>query len=706
MNLIPTLVSIGLAASISFLYLQKQKDQPDKINNRAALSKFEQSALAFAASIPLNSNAPLAETYCQNINSEFGRQLAAGSQWTLDITGLDCDIALLSLTSANADDFATLMSAATESGRAQDAQIDYSNRTISWTQRIYSRKASDLGFNARLQNNTLGTCLFTPCTQTNNSTSLSQPSVEPGWTDFGNWDECERGSQQRERVCINANPQAGINCSGSATENRTCNRAPTAENMTVTVSEQTASEVRLAGSGPDNDPLTYSIISGPSEGSVSVTGSTATYTSDSDTATKDNFAYRVCDTINFCAQARVFINIQSVNDRPTSQDLFITATERQMRFFYLIGEDPENDALTYVITTNPQYGTVGNSGTKASYISTSNIATSDRFTYKVCDPEPSCSQSTVTINITPVNDPPTGQNSTVYIEEGQTIVIFLYGSDVDSDNDKLSYQISNPPRGGYTHSGRRVTYTAVKDELIVWGKGSIEVIDNFNYKVCDNQHSCSKEDATVTIKTTQVNATPMFMTITPEKQRARATVGMDYSYEFEIIDTDYEFGSNEQEEVTFTKPNWLELDKDNVDADKRIYKAKLSGSPKRKNIKSFDNGVTITAKDGWGIDIEDFTIEVKPPKPTAQNQQVDVYKNQSVDILLGLVNMGDYSYTYKIEEEPQYGKLDNERISYNYTFITYTPNTPSYSSQDSFKFVVCDLDVCSKPTTVTITIKN
>ena len=424
--------------------------------------------------------------------------------------------------------------------------------------------------------------------------------------------------------------------------------------MTVTVSEQTASEVRLAGSDPDNDQLTYSIVFEPSEGSVSVTGSTATYTSNSDTAFKDNFAYKVCDTINFCAQARVFIKIQSVNDRPTSQDLFITVTEKQMLFFDLIGEDPENDELTYVITSKPQYGIAGNSRNKASYISNSDIATGDQFTYKVCDPEPSCSQSTVTINITPVNDPPTWQNSTVYIEEGQTIVISLYGSDVDSDNDKLSYQISSPPRGGYRHSGRRVTYTAVNNELIDWGKGSIEVIDNFNYKVCDDRNSFSAP-ATISIKTTQINDPPRFESITPKEQRATATVGIDYSYEFEIIDTDYEFGSNDQEEVTFTMPDWLQPDKDSVHADKRKYKAKLSGSPKREDINSFNNGVNITAKDGWGIDIEDFTIEVKSPIPTTQNQQIEVNKNQSVDIMLGPVNMGDFSYTYKIKEETQYG---------------------------------------------------
>jgi hypothetical protein len=53
MNLIPTLISLGLAASVSVFYLQNQSDEPNKINYRAAFSDFEKSALEFAAHTPL-----------------------------------------------------------------------------------------------------------------------------------------------------------------------------------------------------------------------------------------------------------------------------------------------------------------------------------------------------------------------------------------------------------------------------------------------------------------------------------------------------------------------------------------------------------------------------------------------------------------------------------------------------------------------------
>lgn len=103
------------------------------------------------------------------------------------------------------------------------------------------------------------------------------------------------------------------------------------------------------------------------------------------------------------------------------------------------------------------------------------------------------------------------------------------------------------------------------------------------------------------------------MSITPKEQRATATVGVKYSYEFKIIDSDYAFGSKKDEDVTITKPDWLKIDKNSEFFGTRVYKAKLIGTPQREDINSFNNGIVITAKDGWGRDQEQFTIDVKPP---------------------------------------------------------------------------------------------
>ena len=177
---------------------------------------------------------------------------------------------------------------------------------------------------------------------------------------------------------------------------------------------------------------------------------------------------------------------------------------------------------------------------------------------------------------------------------------------------------------------------------------------------------------------------------------------MDYSYEFKIVDSDYLFGSNPKE-VSLNMPSWLKKDPNSEFFDTGIYKAKLIGSPQREDINNFNNGIVITAKDGWGTDLEQFTINVKPPIPTANDQSVEVAEGDTVDIMLGTVNMGGYSLSYKIIDQPDYGTLSNRRTSFNNLFITYRPPTYMFITQDSFKFEVCDLDICSvEPGTVTI----
>ena len=215
MNLIPTLISIGLAASVSLFYLQNQKDEPNKINYRAALSEFEQSAVAFATHTPLESNNPQPQSHCQNLVSDFSAQLPADSQWTVDIAGLDCDTAVLSLNFADSDDFNNLLSAATASGRSYVTETDTSTtpstKSIKWTQRLYTRTAADFGIRAKLKNNSTNSCLASPCrsvpvaTSTVSNTPESKPPADnktpkndPNDNSKGQWTE---GQWTKEGEC-------------------------------------------------------------------------------------------------------------------------------------------------------------------------------------------------------------------------------------------------------------------------------------------------------------------------------------------------------------------------------------------------------------------------------------------------------------------------------------------------------------------------
>ena len=110
------------------------------------------------------------------------------------------------------------------------------------------------------------------------------------------------------------------------------------------------------------------------------------------------------------------LTISPVNDAPTapSKSMKIVATEGEPEVFTLQGSDIDNKAedLSYKIIQQPQYAKNIELGTESidnnvTYTSTSDTATEDNFTYKVCDKDDLCSDEIkVSITINPIDDKP------------------------------------------------------------------------------------------------------------------------------------------------------------------------------------------------------------------------------------------------------------------------------------------------------------
>ena len=140
------------------------------------------------------------------------------------------------------------------------------------------------------------------------------------------------------------------------------NDKPTATAQTVTLEEQTAKTITLAGTDADDDNITYIIVSLPSEGTLtdngtaitsddlpkSTTGTDVVYTSTSYTASSDSFTFKVNDgtldsdiatiTLNITDNTSPSITISSttVDDGDTSRDssidLVFTTSEPTTNF--------------------------------------------------------------------------------------------------------------------------------------------------------------------------------------------------------------------------------------------------------------------------------------------------------------------------------------------------------------------------------------
>ena len=87
-----------------------------------------------------------------------------------------------------------------------------------------------------------------------------------------------------------------LSCSGSSDDNSDTdidkqNRPPIVQSLTVT-SDGSPISIVLQGSDPDNDDLTYSIVTNPTKGSIDLLSNNATYTPSINAFDSDSFTYK------------------------------------------------------------------------------------------------------------------------------------------------------------------------------------------------------------------------------------------------------------------------------------------------------------------------------------------------------------------------------------------------------------------------------
>ena len=280
--------------------------------------------------------------------------------------------------------------------------------------------------------------------------------------------------------------------------------APDATALNVQVTEQVDHVITLTGFDKEGDDLNFIINSLPTSGLLknsgspitlndlpkNITGTDVVYTSTSDIATVDSFTFRSNDGISTSFSAKVSISITPVNDKPLATDqLNVTAFEQIAKEISLVAVDPDGDELTYSLVDSPQNGNVTINKNIATYISSSNTAKEDSFTFSAKDNILSSEKATITINIIQINDVPVAYSQNVSVVEDQSIEITLNG--IDDDKDEFTFSITgNPINGEATLNNNKVVYKPKTDYF-----GS----DSFIFEINDGTDSSDPASVTITI---------------------------------------------------------------------------------------------------------------------------------------------------------------------------------------------------------------
>jgi subtilisin family serine protease len=121
------------------------------------------------------------------------------------------------------------------------------------------------------------------------------------------------------------------------------NHPPAAEDQAVTTDEDTSVGIILTASDPDGDPLTYSVVDGPANGTLSGSAPNLTYTPDPDFNGSDSFTFKANDGLADSNVATVSISVTPVNDPPLADDQPVTTAEDTAVSITLTGSDPDGD---------------------------------------------------------------------------------------------------------------------------------------------------------------------------------------------------------------------------------------------------------------------------------------------------------------------------------------------------------------------------
>ncbi len=477
------------------------------------------------------------------------------------------------------------------------------------------------------------------------------------------------------------------------------NDPPVAVNDSYSTGEDTTLNVPGSGvlsndSDIDGDRLKAFLAAAPLHGTLSLnTNGSFSYVPASNYNGSDGFTYRAFDGTANSSIATVNITIGGVNDPPVADnDSYNTVEDTTLNVaaagILTNDTDIDGNSLTAILVSSASHGTLSLSANGSFvYTPAANYNGPDAFTYRANDGFTNSAIATVTINVTPVNDPPVAMNDSYSTDEDVNLNISapgVLGNDTDTEGDLLKAAVVTLPEHGTLtlNTNGSFNYTPAVN---------YNGPDSFSYRATDGLS----------------NSFPATVSITVVPRNDAPVAAAD------------SFSTSEDVTLTVPLPGVLSNDTD-VDGD--VLKATIGSLPSHGTVILNTNGsfVYVPATNYYGTDsftyrandgvtnspLATVTITVTSVNdpPVANNDSYSTPEDVALTVLAPgvLLNDGDVDGNIlraTLVSSPSHGTVS---LSTNGSFV-YTP-VLNFNGNDSFTYRATDNVTSSAPATVTITV--
>ena len=214
------------------------------------------------------------------------------------------------------------------------------------------------------------------------------------------------------------------------------NDPPVATDQTVNTQEDQPVGFTLAAADVDGDSLSYTPLAVPTNGVVTGSFPTFTYTPAAGFIGTDTLTYSVADGNGGSDSATVTFVVVERNDPPVAGSQVVNTAEDTPATVTLAGSDPEGGPVTFAVGT-PGHGTLSGTAPNLVYSPAADFNGADSFTFSVTDDLGQTSLGTVFVNVLAVNDAPVAAASAVTTAEDVAVGIVLGATDVDDASGDL-----------------------------------------------------------------------------------------------------------------------------------------------------------------------------------------------------------------------------------------------------------------------------
>ena len=225
------------------------------------------------------------------------------------------------------------------------------------------------------------------------------------------------------------------------------NRAPIANDQSVTTDEDIAKNITLSASDADGDVLSYTIVTPPPHGALSGSAPNLTYIPATNYNGSISFTFIANDGHENSNIATVSISITPVNDAPVLTTIGNrSVSEASELRFTLYATDPDSDILTYAADVLPNGASLNSPTGDFVWVPDYTQAESYPVTFTVNDGNGGTDSESITITVNNTNRAPVlAAIGNKNINENELLTFNVTAS--DADNDSVTISSSELPAG-------------------------------------------------------------------------------------------------------------------------------------------------------------------------------------------------------------------------------------------------------------------